>query len=157
MWKNTNNYEIINECQSSLLFLTTLPIRLLLVWDPWWAKGADLGLSSSACFRNLNGLWAGEKCISHHSVSNCFPHAFVFLVVESSRLRYDVSAIWQRFFWHHPPWKSSEGTCMWYLGTWFSGKHDGAGLMVGLSDLRVFPAPMTLWSYEATWSHMAHV
>lgn len=27
---------------------------------------------------------------------------------------------------------------MWYLGTWFSGEHDGSGLMVGLSDLRVF-------------------
>lgn len=37
---------------------------------------------------------------------------------------------------------------MWHLGTWFSAEHAGFSLVVGLYDLRFFPALSILWFYD---------
>lgn len=51
-------------------------------------------------------------------------------------------------WWNHHPWKHLKNVWMWHLGTWFRAEHAGFRLVIGLHDLRSFPALRILWFYD---------
>lgn len=55
--------------------------------------------------------------------------------------------------WSHCSWRDFKDTWMQHLGTWFSGGIGSAGLMVGLGDLRTFPAPRDSALHCCSFSH----